>query len=374
MEKTAPTGFSTGSNAAWSLAAWAKPEAIDAQDHLIITYGDAGSGSTPHISLASTDQWRVSTWEDDLDANSPLPQLGVWTHLVGTCDGTDLRLYVDGVLAAGPLTVTNAPEDSFWTAGSEITGGGVFRGALDDVRVYNRALSVDEVKALYAQGSSTYQAGQPTLLASGLVGYWPFNGGDISGNSVLDRSGQGNNGTMSGGPLKVIGKIGQALNLDGQNDMATIADHASLDMTSAVTVSTWFYPRDLSGGWHVIAAKGISGTNSNYGLWYTGGYFSITFWNGTWINHATNQTYSAGQWYHLVGIIDSANDNVRLYVNGQLDIDSQTETTNMVANNDPLYITVNYGGAWANGVIDETRVYNRALSADEVKALYNMGR
>jgi hypothetical protein len=210
-------------------------------------------------------------------------------------------------------------------------------------------------------------------LSNGLVGYWTFDGPDISGTTAYDRSGQGNNGTIASATL-TIGKLGQALNLDGVNDTVTVADHPSLDCTSAVTVSAWFYPRSLNGGWHVIAAKGI-GNNSNYGLWHDGTKFTITFANGaSWINHYTNQTYSPGRWYHLVGILDSANDNARLYVDGQLDIDNQTETTDTPTNNDPFYITSNYGGNWADGIIDDVRVYNRALSADEVKRLYNIGK
>ncbi len=211
-------------------------------------------------------------------------------------------------------------------------------------------------------------------LEDGLVGYWPFNGADVSGTIAYDRSGQSNNGTIAGSPLMVVGKLGQALNLDGVNDTVTAADHASLDCASAVTVSAWFYPRSLSGGWHVIAAKGI-GNNSNYGLWHDGAKFSVTFSNGaSWINHYTNQTYSPGRWYHLVGILDSVNDNARLYVNGQLDIDNQTETTNTPTNNDPFAIAADYGGNWADGMIDEVRVYNRALSVDEVRRLYNIGK
>jgi hypothetical protein len=209
-------------------------------------------------------------------------------------------------------------------------------------------------------------------LDAGLVGHWTFDGADISGNVAYDRSGQGNNGTIASATL-TIGKLGQALNLDGVNDTVTVADHPSLDCTSAVTVSAWFYPRSLNGGWHVIAAKGI-GNNSNYGLWHDGSKFTITFATSGWINHYTNQTYSPGRWYHLVGILDSANNNARLYVDGQLDIDNQTETTDTPSNNDPFYITADYGGNWADGIIDDVRVYNRALSADEVTRLYNIGK
>src|SRR5690606_20679208 len=101
-------------------------------------------------------------------------------------------------------------------------------GVIDEPRIYNRALSADEVKNLYDLGTpQTVNASQNSSMTSGLVGEWSFNGADISGTTAYDRSGSGNNGTLTNGPTPTFGKVGQALSFDGTDDYISVADPAS---------------------------------------------------------------------------------------------------------------------------------------------------
>jgi Concanavalin A-like lectin/glucanases superfamily len=108
-------------------------------------------------------------------------------------------------------------------------------GRLDDVRVYNRALSATDVANLYAGGSigatrenaSSANLTMGTTLgpANGLVGHWTFDGADVT-DKVYDRSGQGNNGYWNGSATssaKTIGKLGQALNFNGTTNFGLLA-------------------------------------------------------------------------------------------------------------------------------------------------------
>ena len=100
-----------------------------------------------------------------------------------------------------------------------------FKGTIDEVRIYNRALSATEVAKLYGSGAVKTNASSANLdngssLERGLVGHWTFDGADVT-TVVADRSGQGNNGYFIGGATlsaKVIGKLGQALRFDGADD------------------------------------------------------------------------------------------------------------------------------------------------------------
>src|SRR5262249_930850 len=76
-------------------------------------------------------------------------------------------------------------------------------------------------------------------LNSGLVGFWSFNQADIAGVTAYDRSGQGNNGTLTNGPTRVGGKIGQGLSFDGRNDYVDL--NADPVGTNTVTVCAWIY-------------------------------------------------------------------------------------------------------------------------------------
>jgi hypothetical protein len=133
------------------LAAWVKVSVLNSAYHFILTYGDGSVGATPSIMVSSGNKWRVSVKGTDLDATSPLPQAGEWTYIVGTCDGTNLRLYVNGVLSAGPSAVTNAPNTASARIGTSVDNL-FFSGSIDEARIYNRALTASEIASLYNFG------------------------------------------------------------------------------------------------------------------------------------------------------------------------------------------------------------------------------
>jgi len=198
----------------------------------------------------------------------------------------------------------------------------------------------------------------------------PFDEG--SGTTAKDFSGYGNNGTLYG-PTWVDGKYGKALSFDGVDDKVAGTVSNLINDATAHTVSAWVYLRNLPRTGIVVA---------NNGAWKG---FSLEFrttwkmvWlhgNGTnsWQSLPSNTTFSANRWYHLAGVL-KADRTVELYVNGVLDASGTIPTyatypgatwyigRNMEADNLPI-----------NGIIDEVRVYNRALSAEEIKQQYLLG-
>ena len=149
---------------------------------------------------------------------------------------TSPTIYIDGSSASAKIadtnwhfvvvtTATGLNADDFSVA-STTSSIKPFGGAMDDVRLYNRAISADEIKRLYALGNTTHIS--TTLdtkpnLDFGLVGHWTFDGKDMYTN-VKDTSGQGNNGDLilgaSGNTSTTTapGKLGQALTFDGTDD------------------------------------------------------------------------------------------------------------------------------------------------------------
>ena len=93
---------------------------------------------------------------------------------------------------------------------------------------------------------------QPPPPASGLVAAYGFNAG--SGSSVADASGRGNGGMVSGAAWSASGRFGSALSFDGVNDWVTVADSASLDLSSGMTVEAWVRP-SKAGGWRTVVVK-----------------------------------------------------------------------------------------------------------------------
>ena len=95
-----------------------------------------------------------------------------------------------------------------------------------------------------------------TVNPAGLVAHWKFDEG--SGTTASDASGNGNTGTLINGPQWTAGKVGNALYFDGIDDVITVADSNSLDLSSAFTLSAWVNPASTSTNWNVILVKTTS--------------------------------------------------------------------------------------------------------------------
>ena len=150
-----------------------------------------------------------------------------WHHIVGTYDKTAMKIYIDGTLEdtntdfSGNLPIV----DGNLRIGADYQPipDNFFNGLIDEARIYNRALSADEIAEQYRVGARKLQANTPitNYLTDGLVGHWTFNGPDMDWASTtaeaLDMSGQGNYGDVIGATA-AIGKVGQGLEFDGSND------------------------------------------------------------------------------------------------------------------------------------------------------------
>jgi len=147
-------GFSTGSGAAWTLEAWVKPDVVDSATHFIISYGDGTADNSPHLIIVSSNVWRVSTWGSGNNLDGSTPVANRWYYVVGTADGTNLRLYVNGVLDAGPKSVTNNPVTTRARIGASPKSPPTlfWDGLIDEVAIWNRSLSSDEILKLYKRG------------------------------------------------------------------------------------------------------------------------------------------------------------------------------------------------------------------------------
>ncbi len=308
---------------------------------------------------------------------------GKWNHIVGVLNGSNVSVYLNGVLtysgAGAPTSVTRSFE-------GVLIGSGVslfYPGAIDDVRIYNRALSASEVLQLYDMGSAGHSDASPSApgivstscssgLTCGLVGYWTFDGKDINWTAATttDRSGNGNTGTlvnMSATTSPVVGKIGQALRFNGANSYITGLSGLPAAMGD-FTLSAW--------------VKSASSTNGHNSLWYHdtnnrlyinpsggGSYYCI---NGT----------GCGSWAISVGmdfntwnfiLIERKGITASIYKNGIFQASYNVGSTTIPFNNGTIS-TSNVSSYTFNGSIDDYRIYNRALSAGEVKQLYDMGR
>lgn len=321
-----------------------------------------------------------------------------WQHVMFTFDNASksLKLYINGNQFSTTRTLTGSlPVDDGTLYLGTYDGSATnysFQGRLDDVRIYARALTSGEVTDLYQSSAQTkVNVSQNSRLTDGLVGLWSFNGPDVSGTTAYDRSGQGNNGTLTSGPTPIIGKVGQGMNFNGTGQYMSILDPVSgvLDFgTGSFSVSVWGLHRDFTNPRTAFAFKK---SNQCYLAgrpgWDIGHSFSV---NGidVCLNDGVNMVRSAialdvgsrpsdfiNRWIHAVIVFDRSAGRTKYYINGVKQANEQniSTVTGSIDNAAGLYVGSLYG--WnVDGILDEVRIYNRALTANEINGLYTQGR
>ena len=316
----------------------------------------------------------------------PKSLVGKWHHLIISCGPslTDCNIYLDGqkVLTRkdGALPSPLSGLDTELCINGNYSGkfysnGGIF-GSLDDVRIYNRALSDTEVKALYA-----YESTPPdnSFITNGLVAYYPFNG------NANDESGNGNNGQISG-PTLAPDRFGYGNSAydfsSNKGDKVLVSHNPNLNIVGDLTISSWVKVADLPQyrtAYTIVAKREqggsqipyLMGVNMQYGLpddynrfmfgSANGSYQfkeSVQLPNQSWCQVATSISGSQIAFYlngELVGL-DTVNPSLRALNNGPLVIGSGQRT--------------DIPAEFFNGLIYDVRLYNRSFSDAEMKALY----
>jgi hypothetical protein len=217
-----------------------------------------------------------------------------------------------------------------------------------------------------------------TAELAGLIGWWKLD--ETSGRDVADASGNGNIGKILNGQPRWQasgGKIGGALLFDGKGDWVHVANESNFDCTSEVTVAAWIKVNRFDKDYQAIIAKG----DSAWRIQRNQGADSIEFacsglkipsgnqYGGLYGEKSVND----GKWHHVAGVYNG--EKMILYVDGKEDA-SQPASGPIANNDEPVYIgeNVEMTGRFWNGLIDDVRVYNYALSNGQITALYNEGK
>jgi Concanavalin A-like lectin/glucanases superfamily len=208
---------------------------------------------------------------------------------------------------------------------------------------------------------------------NGLVGWWPFNG------NANDESGNGNHGTVNGATLTSDknGELNKAYKFDGVDDFIYIPTNSSINLETSYTLSSWFnanlwFNTNISD--RSIISKSIPTGGGGYELIIGGNNGDIahvgTNSNGSFVQGASG--FSMNNWYFITATFDG--NTIKLYMNGTL-IKTELKPGRMNINSESLKFGARAGGGiynqWFSGIIDDIAIYNRALTQQEITALYN---
>jgi len=294
----------------------------------------------------------------------------------------EIKIYIDGKLVTTNTNYSQLLMNSTSPFLIAIGDGRYYSGLLDEVKIYPYARSDAQIKADYAAGlagtstssdsSVSFGTSSTKFLSDGLVGYWKFDEG--VGTTSADSSGNNNLFTFAAGdssPSWSSGKYGIGTSFDGINDYATSSDLNSVEGLSSMSVQAWIKPNSITSDKKFAAKENVwyFFTNTCLGSNQVG--FVIHGKSSCIESEAVNTGITLNQWSHVIAVYE--NNTTKLYLNGSL-VDS-AESITMPTSDYSFSIGAkdNDGssfGSFFDGLIDEVRVYNRALSPTEVKQLY----
>jgi hypothetical protein len=357
-----------------SVVAWFKSSGAPAGGYHIVT-----GGSNAEISINTSGQIRTGIVTNTMgrqvfNSGSGLVD-GGWHQVAFTYDGANLRSFIDG-----SQTATNPVSgDLVGTAGEigrYLSNAYVANGSISDVRIYNRALSVNEISSLFSSYKPKVMAGS---LQQGLVFDMP-----LTSNYTK---------TVTAGSEIMTDRT--PYSRDGQNYGATVgSDSTSFDGTDYIeipagtvelgsgdfAISAWAYFGSSAYSWQrIFGKKGVAAAAAGYSIYY-GGDTGKLMWSTadgtTAMERWTVNSFSTGAWHHIVMVRNSSDSKVGyFFVDGiRYELSSVPSVLNTNSSSEKPYIGGRATSLPFNGSISGVKIYNRALSATEVKSLYDKGR
>ena len=379
-----------------SIEGWVRPRG---DGYGIFWRGDNRPGLDPYfLSMQGNNNLRF--YIEDESGNSAMVgtylTYNQWTHVAATLDGSTgtMSIYTNGVLADQTVTDVRPfgnliPGDSPGVGIGNVNDGFnnfPFTGDIDEISLYNRALSSNEIVSIYNAGS----AGKCPIVAptcasapSGLVGWWPAegNGNDSTGT---------NNATVPDGVTYAPAEVGQGFSLDGQDHRIVVPDAPQLNFSSNqdFSIEVWILPLANPGNWKDVMSiidKRVAPdtiTQLGYELNLEGGVVIFQMADVlapfSWNNFSGGPDLRDGQFHHVaVTVQRNSTSGGQLYIDGQLVLTfDPTICPGDLSNTGPLRIG-NHATpglpAFYHGIIDEVSLYNRALSVNEIESLYHAG-
>ncbi|MDD3994151.1 MAG: fibrinogen-like YCDxxxxGGGW domain-containing protein, partial [Candidatus Nanoarchaeia archaeon] len=303
-------------------------------------------------------------------------ELNKWYNVVTILDKPNLilKLYIDGTLI-GTRSITTSSFTylenlNFGINGINAPGGNGpwsnIRGSISDARIYNRALSEEEIKLLYDSykpQTTVASLNRGLVLDMPLTSTWTKS--ETLGSEVItDKTPYSNDGQNYGATL-----TNEGASFDGVNDYIRTG---YLPQSSTYSISIWFKSLDDASGkriyWGTNSDRAILALASNYKLQFyarpdsspASGYITSAL------------SYKSGEWNNAILVYTGS--RVKLFINGEEDPNNGIVTGTVLQYQLNLATSYNAASSFFNGSLSNLKIYNRALSSEEIKLLYDQGR
>ena len=307
-----------------------------------------------------------------------------WSQIATTYDGSALKIYVDGVQQGTPTSYTGSIDSSTnkLYIGCRVSTGTpecFFKGLIDEVKVYNYAMSSTEIANQYSSSEKTTRNemfpdnGVDDGTKDSLVAQYTLSEG--TGSTIADSSGHGNIGTLNNVTWTTRKTGVNALVFNGTSSYVNCGSGSSLDIAGPMTLIAWMYPNSSQN----VSEPAVVGKDFGSYLmtWYTGDYNSYFYIDAGGNN--TNYYIPSAAWTQVTAVFDPYNSNsslrMRMYING-VQRDTSSTLYTVIEEGGNLYIGCcddGYGSRYKyfSGRVGDIRIYNRVLTDDEIGDFYN---
>ena len=340
--------------------------------------GQSAATSFIDRTVAGTYAYLVTAQDVAGNVSQPSNEVAVSIMADTTPPTVSMTAPADGATVTGTAAVSSDASDDVAVSGVQFLLDGASLGAERTAPPYSiswnsagtpNGTHMLSAKARDAAGNVTQATAvlvnvlNQVTSAPGLVAAYGFDEG--SGVQTADATGQGNAGTLGGATWTPNGKFGSALSFDGATSWVTVADAATLRLTGGFTVEAWVNP-SANTGWRSVILK-ESSNGFGYALYALNNASRPAGYVHTNSDIAVTGTAALplNSWTHLALSFDGSTE--RLYVNGT-QVRTGAVTGAMVSASGALRIGGNsIWGEYFRGLIDEVRIYNRALAASEIQ-------
>jgi len=344
-------------NTSFSLGLWFNRK--EDKDAMLIGNGDNTNGFYVFDRGTSNDiRFRLSGSSMDIGAFST--NLDEWIYLFWSFEQGNSCVYQNGVLiTCEERYFPNSANDNL-KLGAFYTGVLNFNGSIDEVRIWDRALSQSEIQA---EMNSSHPVNN-----EGLVAYYGFND-YVNATFTPDQN------HLTQGYASQVYDVDDwaysyepATYFDGVDDYVVIQDSPTFNMQD-FTLSAWIYLDSSSSERRRIISQ------QDGGLYWLMAVRADGFELGSSLDGilARRGSLSIGEWYHLVGVRDTSKNVLSYYINGENIINETANNDNIYNINANVHISTNdiLSSEFFNGSIANVRIYNRSLSQIEIDQLYD---
>ncbi len=370
----------------FTISIWAKNDSLVAQyptilessnNHLTMQFGNTGG---PISFGAYLTEIGISPFGEVGALTQPLE----WLHITLVNENYQNKLYFNGNLVDSTNDFNSQQAQTDWMYlrvgnGNQLPQGS-FYGLVDDIAIFNRALSQEEITALYTGEPVNPPSAcnpLPSNLQNGLVGYWPFCG------NANDESGNGNDGTVNGATLTEdrFWVANSAYDFDGIGDNVLID---SMPFCENYTFNCWLRCDTIFTPYPEI--YNTSNANENNRLHLVGNIYPFNEQGKVFTGDDNNGNLATStsnvndnNWNMITVIYDYTNNDVKLLVNGEV------EATETIINPSTFEGALKFGNGFSQqpnpqpydskgfvGHLDDIGIWNRALTAEEVQELYTL--